>query len=118
MNMLMNSVSEITVAPTIATSWARSLSGETRSFSRNWRRKSFVSSRYATASRVMSACLARSHVGEIARDRFRVIANDELRKHRFQRRARRQRPQPRDRIVGLDDALVEDDDAIGDFLDD
>jgi hypothetical protein len=58
------------------------------------------------------------HVRQVARDRLRIVANDQLREHRFERRGRRQRSQPFDRIVRDHDPLVQDDDPIADALDD
>ena len=81
----MKSVSEITPAPTIASSWARSESGETRSFSRNCRRNSFVSCNQAVTlcSRRASLGAQCRQVRQIARQLFGIVANDQLRETRL-----------------------------------
>src|SRR6478735_9405920 len=118
MNMLMNSVSDTTDAPTIASSWARSPSGEVKSFSRNCRRNSRVRMAYEPLRDGSISRTQGRKIRQVARQRFRIVANHQLREHCFERRAGRQLPQPRDRIVGHHHALVQDDDAIADALDD
>src|SRR5688500_9060390 len=97
MKALMNSVIEMTSAPTTASSCVRSASGEIRSFSRNWRRKCFVSSTYGVRSR--AAFMLRTHrrdVGEIGGHFLGIVTNHQLREDPFERAARHQGAQPLD----------------------
>src|SRR5688572_17589676 len=116
--MLMNSVNETTPAPMMASVCARSESGETRSFSRNWRRNSFVSCSHAAIVFERMSGPQRGKIREITSQLFRVVANHQLREHAFERAALQERPQPLDGIVGDDIALVKYQNAIADFFDD